>query len=326
MKNCKNNYCSNIPMDSATFRNMDLNAIVNFDCGSNGNRKYHRYIQVLNQMIGIISLKGNEAFEKRQNDLFNCVYTNGMCVITFFDNKLQIWVVSGEIKFDINGDIEYVEVTPYIPMYNYGKVNIEKRRFTNKNCVLIKANPHAYSLWFLWNQTISDNVELMEIYLTNAKLNVKKLQYIINNESESIADEEIESITDYHSPVLKTINPITRLRSGDIREISGEQNILMPLELSNGGYNFDDVCNHWIFETNMAGLFADEYHKKERNTEGENEFTQANTIVLHEVILREFKRAEKEIKEKFNVDIEFYKTMKLSTDNNEKEKNNDKTK
>lgn len=64
------------------------------------------------------------------------------------------------------------------------------------------------------------------------------------------------------------------------------------------------------------GLFADEYHKKERNTKGENEFTQANTILLHNVILREFKKVEDEIKEKFNIKIEFYKTMELTVESN----------
>ena len=110
------------------------------------------------------------------------------------------------------------------------------------------------------------------------------------------------------------------MKSGDIREASGEQNILSPLELSNGGYHFEDVVNHWVFESNLMGLFADEYHKKERNTQGENEFTQANTVLLHNVILREFKKAEKEIKEKFNINVEFYKTMELTVeDNNNKE-------
>lgn len=312
-----------VPMNSSSFQNYEIDVINSFDNYCGRGRKFQRYIQVLNQMIGLISVKGNDVFEKRQNDLFSCVYTNGLCVITFIDNNLQIWNLAGEIKYDVNGDVEYVDVVPYVPMYNYGKVKIDKRRFTGNNCVLIRANPHGFSLWFLWNQIISDNIELMEIYLTNAKLNVKKLQYIVNNESKSIADEEIKSITDYRSPVLKTINPITKMRGGDIREAAGEQNVLMPLELSNGGYHFDDVVNHWVFESNLMGLFADEYHKKERNTQGENEFTQANTVVLHEVILREFKKAEKEIKDKFNISVEFYKTMELSVDNNS-EKNDKK--
>lgn len=308
-----------IPLNSSTFQTYELDVLNQLDNNCAQGRKFQRYIQVLNQMVGLISVKGDEYFEKRQNDLLMCVYTNGICVITYLDKKLQIWKVAGDIKYDINGDIDYVDVIPYVPMYNAGKVDIKKQRFTGNNCVLIRANPNGFSLWFLWNQIINDNIELMEIYLTNAKLNVKKLQYIVNNESQSIADEEIESITDYRSPVLKTINPITKFKKGDIREVAGEQNVLMPLELSNGGYHFDDVVNHWVFESNLMGLFADEYHKKERNTQGENEFTQANTIVLHEVILREFKRAEKEIKEKFNVNVEFYKTMELTVENNNKE-------
>lgn len=312
----------NTPLNSSTWNTYEidtLNAFDNNSSNSNG-RKFQRYIQVLNQMIGLISVKGDKYFEKRQNELMSCVFTNGQAVITYIDNKLQIWSVAGDIKYDINGDVEYVDVIPYVSLYNNAKTDIKKRRFSGNNCVIIKANPHGFSLWFLWNQIISDNIELMEIYLTNAKLNVKKLQYIVNNESVSIADEEIKSILDYKSPVLKTINPITKMKSGDIREASGEQNTLTPLELSNGSYHFEDVVNHWVFESNLMGLFADEYHKKERNTEGENEFTQANTILLHNVILREFKKAEKEIKEKFNINVEFYKTMELTVEN----KNNNK--
>lgn len=308
----------NTPLNSSTWNTYEidtLNAFDNNSSNSNG-RKFQRYIQVLNQMIGLISVKGDKYFEKRQNELMSCVFTNGQAVITYIDNKLQIWSVAGDIKYDINGDVEYVDVIPYVSLYNNAKTDIKKRRFSGNSCVIIKANPHGFSLWFLWNQIISDNIELMEIYLTNAKLNVKKLQYIVNNESVSIADEEIKSILDYKSPVLKTINPITKMKSGDIREASGEQNILTPLELSNGSYHFEDVVNHWVFESNLMGLFADEYHKKERNTEGENEFTQANTILLHNVILREFKKAEKEIKEKFNINVEFYKTMELTVENN----------
>lgn len=312
----------NTPLNSSTWNTYEidtLNAFDNNSSNSNG-RKFQRYIQVLNQMIGLISVKGDKYFEKRQNELMSCVFTNGQAVITYIDNKLQIWSVAGDIKYDINGDVEYVDVIPYVSLYNNVKTDIKKRRFSGNSCVIIKANPHGFSLWFLWNQIISDNIELMEIYLTNAKLNVKKLQYIVNNESVSIADEEIKSILDYKSPVLKTINPITKMKSGDIREASGEQNTLTPLELSNGSYHFEDVVNHWVFESNLMGLFADEYHKKERNTEGENEFTQANTILLHNVILREFKKAEKEIKEKFNINVEFYKTMELTVENNNNNK------
>ena len=312
----------NTPLNSSTWNTYEidtLNAFDNINTNSNS-RRFQRYIQVLNQMIGLISVKGDKYFEKRQNELMSCVFTNGQGVITYIDNKLQIWSVAGDIKYDINGDVEYVDVIPYVSLYNNAKTDIKKRRFSGNKCVIIKANPHGFSLWFLWNQIITDNIELMEIYLTNAKLNVKKLQYIVNNESVSIADEEIKSILDYKSPVLKTINPITKMKSGDIREASGEQNILSPLELSNGGYHFEDVVNHWVFESNLMGLFADEYHKKERNTQGENEFTQANTVLLHNVILREFKKAEKEIKEKFNINVEFYKTMELTVeDNNNKE-------
>lgn len=314
----------NIPLNSSTWNTYEIDALSAFDnsCGDSSGRKFQRYIQVLNQLIGLISVKGNEYFEKRQNELMSCIYTNGVGVITFLDGKLQIWNIAGEIKYDINGEVEYVEVIPYVSLYNNAKVDLKKRRFTGNNCVVIRANPHGFSLWFLWNQIINDNIELMEIYLTNAKLNVKKLQYIVNNESASIADEEIKSILDYKSPVLKTINPITKMRSGDIREAAGEQNVLMPLDLSSGGYHFDDVVNHWVFESNLMGLFADEYHKKERNTQGENEFTQANTILLHDVILREFKKAEKEIKEKFKINVEFYKTMELTAENNNQEQTN----
>lgn len=315
----------NTPLNSSTWNTYEidtLNAFDNNSANSNG-RKFQRYIQVLNQMIGLISVKGDKYFEKRQNELMSCVFTNGQAVITYIDNKLQIWSVAGEIKYDINGDVEYVDVIPYVSLYNNAKTDIKKRRFSGNSCVIIKANPHGFSLWFLWNQIISDNIELMEIYLTNAKLNVKKLQYIVNNESVSIADEEIKSILDYKSPVLKTINPITKMKSGDIREASGEQNTLTPLELSNGSYHFEDVVNHWVFESNLMGLFADEYHKKERNTEGENEFTQANTILLHNVILREFKKAEKEINEKFNINVEFYKTMELTVENNNNKEGKD---
>lgn len=312
----------NTPLNSSTWNTYEIDTLNAFDNSSNNSngRKFQRYIQVLNQMIGLISVKGDKYFEKRQNDLMSCVFTNGQGVITYIDNKLQIWSVAGDIKYDINGDIEYVDVVPYVSLYNNAKTDIKKRRFSGNKCVIIKANPHGFSLWFLWNQIISDNIELMEIYLTNAKLNVKKLQYVVNNESVSIADEEIKSILDYKSPVLKTINPITKMKSGDIREASGEQNILSPLELSNGGYHFEDVVNHWVFESNLMGLFADEYHKKERNTQGENEFTQANTVLLHNVILREFKKAEKEIKEKFNINVEFYKTMELTVEDNNNNK------
>lgn len=313
----------NTPLNSSTWNTYEIDTLNAFDNNSSNSsgRKFQRYIQVLNQMIGLISVKGDKYFEKRQNELMSCVFTNGQAVITYIDNKLQIWSVAGDIKYDINGDVEYVDVIPYVSLYNNAKTDIKKRRFSGNSCVIIKANPHGFSLWFLWNQIISDNIELMEIYLTNAKLNVKKLQYIVNNESVSIADEEIKSILDYKSPVLKTINPITKMKSGDIREASGEQNTLTPLELSNGSYHFEDVVNHWVFESNLMGLFADEYHKKERNTEGENEFTQANTILLHNVILREFKKAEKEIKEKFNVNVEFYKTMELTVENNNNNNN-----
>ncbi len=309
---------SQIPLNSSTIAKWEMEQLNDFNkdscVGSKNARRFSRYIQVLNQLIGLISVKGNEDFENRQNQIFECCYINGKVVLTFIKGRLQIWNIAGELKYDINGDIEYVDVLPYT-QFGVGSINtgkMKKRRFTGDKVVLIKANPQAFSLWFLWRTIIEDNVDLMGIYLMNSKLNIKKFQWIINNESESIADEEIEEMLNWESPVVKTLNPIVKIAQGDTRAAAGEQNELRPLDISSGDYDFADVVNHWIFETNLMGLFADEYHKKERNTAGENEMTQANTVLLHEVIYREFKRAEKEIKKKFGIQIEFYKTFELS--------------
>ncbi len=84
----------------------------------------------------------------------------------------------------------------------------------------------------------------MSIYLLNAKLNIKKLQYVVNNESETIANEEIRALTDYTTPIVKVLNPIVKASSGDTRALTGEQNEFKTLDLSSGDYYFNDVVNH----------------------------------------------------------------------------------
>lgn len=310
------NKARNIPLSSATAQKYDIDVLNGVD---NTNscidiRKWRRYLQVLTQLIGLISVKGDKDFENRQNLMFECCYANGSVILTHFDGRLQIWTRAGELKVDANGDIEYADVIPFAGLGNTGNVEMKPVRITGKNLVYVKSAPFGLSLWVLWDRILQDNVELMEIYLTNAKLNVKKMQYIINNDSTNIVNEELKSIMDYKSPVIKTINPITKAITGDIRSASGEQNLMQPIDLGSVNYSFDDVVNHWIFETNLMGLFADEYHKKERNTKGENEMTQANTVLIHEVYLREWKRAEREINEKFGLNVEFYKTFELSVE------------
>lgn len=319
------NKARNIPLNAATNQKYELEVMNQID--NSGNcvdiRKWRRYLQVLTQLIGLISVKGDKDFENRQNLMFECCYANGSVILTHFDNRLQIWTLAGKLKLDANGDVEYADAIPFAGLGNTGNIEMKPVRLTGKNMVYVKSAPFGLSLWVLWDRILQDNVELMEIYLTNAKLNVKKLQYIINNDSKNITDEELKSILDYKSPVIKTINPITKAVTGDVRSASGEQNVLQPIDLGSVGYSFDDVVNHWVFETNLMGLFADEYHKKERNTSGENEMTQANTVLIHEVYLREWKRAEREIKEKFGVDVEFYKTFELSVEQTDQEKNNE---
>lgn len=310
------NKARNTPLSSATAQKYDIDVLNEVD---NTNscidiRKWRRYLQVLTQLIGLISVKGDKDFENRQNLIFECCYANGSVILTHFDGRLQIWTRAGELKVDANGDIEYADVIPFAGLGNTSNVEMKAVRITGKNLVYVKSAPFGLSLWVLWDRILQDNVELMEIYLTNAKLNVKKMQYIINNDSTNIVNEELKSIMDYKSPVIKTINPITKAITGDIRSASGEQNLMQPIDLGSVNYSFDDVVNHWIFETNLMGLYADEYHKKERNTTGENEMTQANTVLIHEVYLREWKRAEREINEKFGLNVEFYKTFELSVE------------
>lgn len=320
------NKARNIPLSSATAQKYDIDVLNEVDNADNcvHIRKWRRYLQVLTQLIGLISVKGDQDFENRQNLMFECCYANGSVILTHFDNRLQIWTRAGELKIDANGDIEYADVIPFVGLGNTGNVEMKPVRITGKNLVYVKSAPFGLSLWVLWDRILQDNVELMEIYLTNAKLNVKKMQYIINNDSDNIIKEELKSILDYKSPVIKTINPITKAITGDIRSASGEQNLMQPIDLGSVNYSFDDVVNHWIFETNLMGLYADEYHKKERNTAGENEMTQANTVLIHEVYLREWKRAEKEINEKFGLNVEFYKTFELSVENNESKEGEEK--
>lgn len=312
----------NIPVQTGTFDSFNLDEYLKATDTFLGSRKYQRFLQILTQVKGLISVRGNEYFEKRQNSLFESCYVNGYTVLTFKNNKLQIWSIAGECKPDINGDIEYVDVVPYTDFGNQNVYKYEPIRLYGRECVVVKSGWFGLSLLVIWNRILEDNVKLMEIYLTNCSLNIKKLLYVVNNEANNIANEELKSILDTSTPVIKSINPITKANTGDIRTMSGEQNVLQPLDLSSGGGNgFEDVVNHWVFETNLMGLFADEYKKKERNTAGENEFTQANTVVIHDVLLREWKRAEKEIKEKFGIEVEFYKTMELSVDsNNDSEK------
>ena len=316
----------NIPFSNWTFKTRELEILkkMDNDQSRSSSKKLKRYFQILTQMIGLISVKGNDEFIKRQNELFECVYSNGFVVITFKNKKLQIWTISGHLKKDINGDVEYVDVLPFVSMtLSDNNLNLKPVRLKGDECVLIKSAPFGFNLWYVWDEILQDHVDLMDIFLTNAKLNVKKLQWVINNESEAITDAEIESVLDFRTPYIKTINPIIKIKEGDIREASGEQNIFSTLELGGSGTNgFEDVINHWIFETNLMGLFADEYHKKERNTAGENEMTQANTIIIHDVILREFKKAEKEIKEKFNINVEFFKTFEFSAENNNENSEN----
>lgn len=125
------NYFKNIPLNNSTFEQYEIEALTKFD-NNVCSRKFQRYIQVLNQLVGLISVRGNEYFEKRQNELMTCVFTNGIGAITFLDNKLQIWNIGGEIKYDINGDIEYVDLLPYTSIYTNTNININKRRFSGK--------------------------------------------------------------------------------------------------------------------------------------------------------------------------------------------------
>lgn len=316
-----NNKLRNIPISPSTNQKHNLDMITKIDNCNDGmtNRKWRRYLQVLTQLIGLISVKGNKDFENRQNLMFECCYANGSVYLTFIDGRLQIWTLAGELKIDINGDIEYVDLIPYTGLNHQTNIDLKKIRFKGSQVVRVISAPYGLSLWLLWDRILQDNVELMEIYLTNSKLNVKKMQYIINNDSANIVNEELESIMDFTNPIIKTINPIVKANDSSIAETGAEQNLMQPIELGSINYSFEDVENHWRFETNLMGLFADEYHKKERNTSGDNEMSQANTILIHEVYLREWKKAEQEINDKFGVKIEFFKTFELSTEDNKKE-------
>lgn len=318
-----------IPLNNSTAENEYLKWLSESE-NSDNHKYWIRLIEILNQMIGLISVETDYVYlHKRLNSMFECCYLNGMVGITAKDNKIQLWSIAGEIKYDLNGDVEYVDVLPYISMSynNINYKNLKRYRIQGKDIIIAKANPQGYNLYFLWNRIIKDNLELLDIYLTNARLNVKKFNYIVNNESDSITNKEIETILDPKIPFIKTINPISRIGKDDLSKVAGEQNVLQPLIVNDNNYYFTDVVNHWIFETNLMGLFADEYHKKERNTAGENENSQANTIILHDVLLREWEKVSLEFKEKFNIDVKFYKTMILTADSNsEGEKENEETK
>ena len=313
---------NNLPLKPGVIRDLNFNEKVNIL--NNWNSRYFlRFIQLLNQIISFFKIEtDNEEILKRQNAIFESCYVNGFTVLTFKNNKVQIWSIAGDCKFDINGDLEFVDVIPYIEFGNKQVNNfVEPIRLKGNECVVIKSGWFGLSLLVITSKLINDNVDLMEIYLTNSKLNIKKLLMIINNEAEQIVNEEIQSILDPKSPIIKSINPISKYKeNNDIREVSGEQNIIQTLDLSNsGGNGFEDVKNHWVFETNLMGFFADEYHKKERVSAGENEISQANTILIHETLLREWKKAEIEIKQKFNINVKFVKTFAFDNDDNEKE-------
>ena len=313
----------NVPFGSNTSQQIQLDILSKLD--NTNHREYSRYLQVLNQMMGLFSVESdNEDFLNRQNELFECLYINGSVVLTFLGGRLQIWTIAGSLTSDINGDIKTITVLPFQSLGSVRQLDYKKRTFAGSQVVYIKFGGVGFTLWFLWYQIIKDNVELMKIYLMNAKMNIKKLQYIVNNDSEEIAEEELNSLLDINSPVVKTINPIVKLKTVGIDSASSEQNILQPLELSTGEYSIRDVVDHWIFETNLMGLYQDEYHKKERNTQGENEISAANTILIHQVIARELERGARNINKNFKINVEFYKTVELKVESgNDGEEDNE---
>lgn len=65
----------NTPLNSSTWRTYEIDALNAFDnsCDGSNGRKFQRYIQVLNQLIGLISVKGNKNFEKKTK------WINAMC-------------------------------------------------------------------------------------------------------------------------------------------------------------------------------------------------------------------------------------------------------
>ena len=167
------NKARNIPLNAATNQKYELEVMNQID--NSGNcvdiRKWRRYLQVLTQLIGLISVKGDKDFENRQNLMFECCYANGSVILTHFDNRLQIWTLAGKLKLDANGDVEYADAIPFAGLGNTGNIEMKPVRLTGKNMVYVKSAPFGFSLWVLWDRILQDNVELMllisELILNN---------------------------------------------------------------------------------------------------------------------------------------------------------------
>ena len=246
-------------------------------------------------------------FETKNNYLFKQIklllraaFKNGVAAIYKVKNKYIIGTVSIE-KCNIYNELSEITLTPLNEMNicftdetikKYNKLKLSGEEL--KNVVLLKWGSAGISAWLTIYKMCLIQYDLLTMINVDSFSYIKKLVYKINDPN--VTYKELNEYFDVDTPFIKIPKGVDLKNRLEINESFGIQTPNLLTEY------YKQVMGIYY---SLYGRRTNNDYKKERSVTQEIGLTNDNYIILEKDWIDEFKIFIKEIKEKFNEDIEY---------------------
>lgn len=241
-----------------------------------------------------------------QNEFFKYLWRYGELFITYINGRVLLW----QVHTKWNKGVEVEDLTASLIRENINKYYQDNKivKFKNKvNGVYLKWEPTIIPAILKYDDYINAQFNLYTIFNNATITDSKKFIYTTNNNSEEIAEQEIQALLDPTKPYVLNINPFAR-------EIFEVQNNFTEL---NTGANsaqgaYDNLMNMRNLWKDILGVVVPTDNKKERKNLIESVSENYSSENIETIILRNLNNFAKEWNQLTGDSLSFEETTNLT--------------
>lgn len=278
--------------------------------------QFHIINVLLKELCGTYQFETtHKSLLRQENKFFFNLYFWGM-VGLWYQPKEDEFIICrvNNIILDPYSRIKSIDVSYANNYYNTSEINNGKivklsgKLLDNFILVMLDITNEPFIIKFGWIAT-----EFISIYRKYIKsLELKNKQFFIhkNSSQEPIWKEFLNSIKDDNTPFITLTNPEISTNYGESSNSLLEKPFVIEefKKLADSFINIEDVIKFMKFAKDLIGMNANTSQKKERVISTEMEDAEINTLLMNEVELKNLRNMERELKERFNIDLKILKT------------------
>lgn len=261
------------------------------------------FLEIENYFVGSFSINGDEEFEYINNKFFKYLFQYNELFISRLGGQFQLWRVGDKWNKGIYVDtVQCSLIQENIPQDKQMLVKMKNGvqgiyvRWDNSNLTMLQS----------FGRYVDEQIKFIKAWKTAVMMDNKRFIYLVNNDNQEIAKQEIESMLNPETPFVYNINPMA---TQSIDKLNLFQEIKMGE--SNSQTMYVNIQNLRNLYKDIFGMVGNNYFKKANLTENETLIDNYNQENFSGIIERNLTNFIRDAKKLWGIDLRLNRANEL---------------